>query len=110
MSSSLPKHYMEIRKAEYLFKEGLLLNVPLVLEEVSQLLYFPIYFTHLNSSVSDGVKVTTTTMMMPTNCNDDNNDDDSDVDDTDDQGTFDDHNSENGEQNDHDSVKAAASS
>ena len=95
VSSSLPKHCMVIHMAEYLFKEGLLLNVPLVLEEVSQLLYYSIHFTQLNSSVTDDVRVITTTMMLPTTCNDDNDDDDTDVDDADGQGTFDDHNSEN---------------
>ena len=74
---------------------GTLVKCAFVLEEVIQPLYFPVNFTHLNSSISDDVRATTTTMMMPTNCNDDNDDDDTDVDDADDQGTFDDHNSEN---------------
>ena len=50
---------------------------------------FPLQFTHLNSSISDDVRVTTNTMMMLTNCHDDDNDDDDTyVDDADDQDTF----------------------
>ena len=48
-------------------------------------------------------------MMMLTNCQDNNEDDGTDVNDADEQGAFDDHNSDKWEQNDDDSVKVAAS-